>query len=170
MWTCQIHQIILGGNTKLFTLSESAINARKKPELVHKILALKRKVIEVSYILKVVIDISHKSCLEIELKHFKGCHCLPISRNSRDSNKRVITNLVNRKHPEALLQNKMTISSKDFSHLNVHGKVFVSVSLSPHYQYILGKSKDLQRRGKIPQGFCHGGTVAVKVTQHSIAR
>ena len=113
----------MGVNTKLCTLSESAINAKKKPELVHKILALKGKVIVHSYIFKVVTDTSHDSCLEIELKDFEGCHCLPISRNSRDSNKRVITNLDNRKHPEALLQNKTTISSKDFSHLNVHGKV-----------------------------------------------
>ena len=127
----------MGGNTKLCTLSESAINARKKPELVHKILALKGKVIVHSYIFKVVIDIYHDSCLEIELKDSKGCRCLPISRNSRDSNKRIITNLDNRKHPEALLQNKTTISSKDFSHLNVHGKVYVSVSFSPdYYQYI----------------------------------
>ena len=32
----------------------------------------------------------------------------------------------NRKHPEAMLRNKNSISNKDFYHLNVHGKVFVS--------------------------------------------
>ena len=35
----------MGDNTNLFTLSESAINAIKKPELVQKIVALKGKVI-----------------------------------------------------------------------------------------------------------------------------
>ena len=54
-----------------------------------------------------------------------------VSGVGRDSNKRVIINFVNRKYPEALLRNKKSISSKDFSHLNVHDKVFVSVSLCP---------------------------------------
>ena len=35
----------MGDNTNLFTMSESAINAIKKPELVEKIIALKGKVI-----------------------------------------------------------------------------------------------------------------------------
>ena len=35
----------MGDNTTLFTLSESAINAIKRPELVQKMIALKRKVI-----------------------------------------------------------------------------------------------------------------------------
>ena len=47
----------------------------------------------------------------------------------RDSNKRVIVKFVNRKHPETMLRNKRSISNKDFFHLNVHGMVFVSVSL-----------------------------------------
>ena len=44
MWT-SLCQIGMGNNTNLFTLSESAINAIKKPELVQKIIALKGKVI-----------------------------------------------------------------------------------------------------------------------------
>ena len=44
-WTFQIIQIRMGDNTNLFTLSESAINAIKKPELVQKIIALKGEVI-----------------------------------------------------------------------------------------------------------------------------
>ena len=79
-------------------------------------------------------------------------------------------NFVNRKHPESLPRNRKFISSKNFSHLNVHGKVFVSVSLCPYYRYIWGKCKDLQRRGKIYQVFCLGGTIAVKVTERSSAR
>ena len=119
---------------------------------------------------KVVIDICHDSDLGIEPKDIEGCHRLPDSRYSRDYNKRVIVKFVNRKHPEAMLRNKKSISNKDFSHLNVHGKVFVSVSLCPYYRYIWGKCKDLQRRGKIYQVFCLGGTIAVKVTERSSAR
>ena len=44
LWACQFGQIRMGDNTNLFNLSESAINAIKKPELVQKIIALKRKV------------------------------------------------------------------------------------------------------------------------------
>ena len=105
---------------------------------------------------KVVADICHDSGLEIEPKGIEGCHCLLVSPYSSDSNKRVIIKFVNRKHPEALLRNNKTISSKDFPHLNIHGKVFVSVSLCPYYQYIWGKYKNLQRRGKIYQVFYFG--------------
>ena len=108
--------------------------------------------------------------MKIEPKDTEGCHRLPVFRYSRDSNKRVIVKFVNRKHPEATLRNKRSISNKDFSHWNVHGKVFVSVSLYPYYRYILGKCKDLQRRWKIYQVFCLGGTIAVKVTKRSSAR
>ena len=69
-----------------------------------------------------------------------------------------------------MLRNKKSISSKDFSHLNVRGKVFVSVSLCPYYRYIWGKCKDLQRRGKTYQVFCLCGATAVKVTKRSSAR
>ena len=182
----------MGDNTNLFTLSESAINAIKNPELVQKIIALKGKVIVDSDISnlcnqisklndaisqmhstnekiasnllvvknvnakleeriisldksqtkseqysrrnsielsgipnnipednleKVVIDICHDSDVKIEPKDIEGCHRLPVSRYSRDSNKRVIVNFVNRKHPEAMLRNKRSISNKGFSHL-----------------------------------------------------
>ena len=45
LWACQFDQIRMGDNTNLFNLSESAINAIKKPQLVQKIIALKGKVI-----------------------------------------------------------------------------------------------------------------------------
>ena len=85
---------------------------------------------------KVVINICHDSGLETEPKDIEGCNHLPVSRYSRDSNKGVIGKFVNRKHHEALLRNKKTINSKDFSQLNVHGKFFVSVSLCPYYRYV----------------------------------
>ena len=68
------------------------------------------------------------------------------------------------------MQNKKSILSKEFSHLNVHVKVFVSVSYCPYYRYIWGECKDLQRRGKIYQVFCLGGTRAVKVTENRSVR
>ena len=81
---------------------------------------------------EVVIGIYHHFGLEIEPKDVERYHRLPASRYSRDFNKRVIVKFINRKHPEALLRNKKPISSKDFRYLNVHGKVFVSVSLCPY--------------------------------------
>ena len=44
-WTSHFGQTRMGDNTNLFTLSESVINVIKKPELVQKIIALKRKAI-----------------------------------------------------------------------------------------------------------------------------
>ena len=70
---------------------------------------------------KVVTDICHNSDVEIEPKDIEGCHRLPVSRYSRNSNKRVIVKFVNRKDPEAMLRNKKSSINKDFSHLNVHG-------------------------------------------------
>ena len=78
-----------------------------------------------------MIDICHNSDVEIEPKDIEGCHHLPVSRYSRDCNKRVIVKFINRKHHEAMPRNKKSVSNKDFSHLNVHGKIFVSVSLCP---------------------------------------
>ena len=55
-------------------------------------------------------DICHDSNVEIEPKDIEECHRLPVSRYSRVSNKRVIVKFVNRKHPEAMLKNKKSIS------------------------------------------------------------
>ena len=117
-----------------------------------------------------MIDIFHNSDVQIKPKDIGGCHRLPVSRYSRDSNKRVIVKFVNTKHPEAMVRNKKSISNKYFSNLNVHVKVFVSVSLCAYYRYIWGKCKDLQRRGKIYQVFCLGSTIAVKTTERSSAK
>ena len=59
---------------------------------------------------KVLIDICHDSGSEIEPKDIEGCHHLPVSRYSRDSNKRVTVKFVNRQHLEALLQKKNSIT------------------------------------------------------------
>ena len=57
-WTCQFGQIRMVDNTNLFTLSESAINAIKKPGLVQKIISLKGKVIVDSVISNLCNQIS----------------------------------------------------------------------------------------------------------------
>ena len=70
---------------------------------------------------------------------------------SWSDNKRVIVKFVNRNHSEILLYKKKSISSKDFSNINIPSKIFVFVSLCPYYRFIWGKCKDFQRRGKIHQ-------------------
>ena len=71
-----------------------------------------------------VISICRDSGVEIDPKDIEGCHRLPLSRNSRGQDERVIVKFVNRKHSEALLKDKKRISSKSFNHLNVPNKVF----------------------------------------------
>ena len=53
-----------------------------------------------------VISISRDSGVEMDLNDIKGCDRLPLSRNSRGQDKRVIVKFVNRKHSEALLETK----------------------------------------------------------------
>ena len=68
---------------------------------------------------------------------------------------------VNRKHSEATLQLKKDINKKS--------KVFVNHSLCSYYQLLWGKSKELQRKGRINQVFCLGAVVTVKITKNSPA-
>ena len=100
-----------------------------------------------------VISICRDSEVEIDPKDIEGCHRIPLSRNSRGQDKRVIVKFVNRKHSEALLRDKKRISSKSFNHLNVPNNDFVSVTLCPYYRYIWGKCKDLQRQGQVNHVF-----------------
>ena len=100
-------------------------------------------------ILKTVISIRKDPGVEIDSEEIDDCHRLPLWRNSRRQDKRVIATFVNRKHSEALVRDKKRLSRKSFNHLNVSNKVFVSVSLCSHYRYIWGKCKDLQRQGQI---------------------
>ena len=111
-----------------------------------------------------VISICRDSGVDADPKDIECCHRLPLSRNSRGQDKRVIVKLVNRKHSGALLTDKNRISCKSFNHLNVHNKVFVSVSLYPYYRYIWGKCKDLQRQGQVNHVFCLGGVVCIKLS------
>ena len=77
---------------------------------------------------------------------------LPLSRNSRGQDKRVIVRFVNWKY--SIFFHKERISRKSFNHLNVPNKVLVSVSLCPYYRYIWGKCKNLQRQGQVNKVFC----------------
>ena len=90
-----------------------------------------------------VISICRDSGVEIDPKDIKGCLRLPLSRNSRGQDKRVIVEFVNQKQSIALLRDQKWISSKSFNHLNVPNNIFVSVSLCSYYRYIWGKCKNL---------------------------
>ena len=113
-----------------------------------------------------VINICKESGIDVDARDIEGCHRLPLSRNSRGHDKRVIVKFVNRKYAEALLKDKKQISGKNFGHLHVTNKVFVSVSLCPYYRFIWGKCKDLQRQGKVHHVFCLGGIVCIKLSEN----
>ena len=53
-----------------------------------------------------VISICKDSGVEIDPKDIEGCHRLPLARNSRGQDKRMIGKSVNRKQSEALLRDK----------------------------------------------------------------
>ena len=106
-----------------------------------------------------VIEICHESGVEVDHHDIEGCHRVPVSRYSRDDNKRVIVKFVNRKHLQTSLYKKKSLSSRDFSNIHIPYKIFVSLSLCPYYQLIWVTVKD-----KIHQVFCLGGTVSVKLS------
>ena len=85
-------------------------------------------------------------------------------------NKRVIVKFVNQKYSKGLLYKKKSMSSRDFSNVNISSKILVSVSLCPYYRFIWDKSKYLQRRCKIHQVFCLGRTLLVKIFESGISK
>ena len=99
-------------------------------------------------------------------RDIEGCHPLPLSRNSRGYDKRVIVKFFNRKYAEAMLKDKKRISGKNFGHLNVTNKVFVSVSLCPYHRYSCSKCKDLQMQGKVHHVFCLFSIVCIKSSEN----
>ena len=60
-------------------------------------------------------------------------HRLPLGRNATNTTKRVIVNLINRKHTEAIPHHKKYINKKS--------KVFVSHSFCPYYRLLWEKQK-----------------------------
>ena len=101
-----------------------------------------------------VINICKESGTDVDARDIEGCHRLPLSRNIRGHDKRVIVKFVNRKYAKSMLKDKKRISGKNFGHLHITNKVFVSVSRCPYYRYIWGKFKDLQGQGKVHHVFC----------------
>ena len=108
-----------------------------------------------------IVKICRDSDINISPMDIKNCHRLPLGRNSTNTTKQVIVKFVNRKHSEAILQQKKDINSKN--------KVFVTNSLCPYYCFLWGKCKDLQRKGRISQVFCLGAVVTIRVTENSPA-
>ena len=106
--------------------------------------------------------------LKLSQKNIEGYHRLPASRYIRDSNKRVIVNFVNRKHLESLPRNRKFISSKNFSHLNVHGKVFVSVSLCPYYRISGVSVKTCKEEGKSIKSFALAVLLQLKLPNAAV--
>ena len=64
-----------------------------------------------------VINICKESGIGVQARDIEGCHRLPLSRNSRSHDKRVIVKFLNQKNEEALLKDKKRISGKSFAHL-----------------------------------------------------
>ena len=113
-----------------------------------------------------VVSTCKDSGVDIDPKDFEGCHRLPLSKNRRGQDKRVIVKFVNRKDSEALLRDKKQISSKCFNRFNVPNKVFVSVFLCSYYRYVWGRCKYLQNKDQVNHVFCLGGVVCIKLSEN----
>ena len=106
--------------------------------------------------------------IDVSETDIEACHRLPVRRNATNASKRVIVKFVNRKHAESILTKKFTLSSTDFSRLNINNKVYVNPPLCPYYRYLRGRCKDLQRREMIHHVFCLGSVVAIKLLDQSL--
>ena len=71
--------------------------------------------------------------IDVSETDIEACHRLPVRRNATNASKRVIVKFVNRKHAESILTKKFTLSSTDFSRLNINNKVYVN----PSYVHII---------------------------------
>ena len=99
----------------------------------------------------------------------EACYTLPVRCNTTNASKRVIVKFVNRKHAESILSKKFTLSSMDFSRLNINNKVNnVNPPLCPYYRYLWGQCKDLQHRKMMHHVFCLGSVVAINLTDQSL--
>ena len=178
-------------------MTESAINALKKPEMVKRIIELKDKVvvgeeIESLYsyqrdnryssdlaiqknvygnlqkkikILEIQIskdkqynrricveffgipdtindnnleDTIIEACKDINIDvsetDIEACHRLSVRRSATNASKKVIVTFVNQKHAESILSKMFTLSSTDFSRLNINNKLYVNQSLCSYYR------------------------------------
>ena len=106
--------------------------------------------------------------IDVNETDIEACHRLPVRRNATNASKRVIVKFVSRKHAESILSKNFTLSSTDFSRLNINNKIYVNPSLCPYYRYLWGRCKDLQRRKMIRHVFCLGSVLAIKLTDQSL--
>ena len=108
-----------------------------------------------------MINTCNESGIAVEAISIEKSHRLPLSRNSRGHNKRIIVkfSIVNTR------KDKNRIIGKKLGHLHVINKVFVSASLCPYYKYIWGKCKDMQKQGKVHHIFCLDNLVCIKLSE-----
>ena len=137
----------MGDNTNLFTLSESVINAIKKPELVQKIIALKGKVIVDSDISNLCNQISKLNDTISQLH----------STNEKITSDLLVVKNVNAKLEERIISlEKCQAKSEQYSRHN-------NIELSGIPNVIPEDNLE-----KVVIDIC--GTTAVKVTERSSAR
>lgn len=74
-----------------------------------------------------------KACKEINIDvsgtDIEACHRIPIRCNAANVGKRVIIKFVKRKLTESVLPKQFTLSSTNFSRLNINNKLYVNTSL-----------------------------------------
>ena len=99
-----------------------------------------------------VINICKESGIDMDARDMEGCHQLPLSMNCRGHNKMAIVKFVTQKYAEALLKDKKQVSFKNFSHLYVPNKVFLSVSLCP-YRFIWVNVRICKGKGRFTMFF-----------------
>ena len=100
-----------------------------------------------------IIKICKELRVDVKVRDIEGYHWLPLSRNSRSHNKRVIVKIFNWKNAEALLNNKKRMASMC--------QAFVSAS---RFSWV--KCKDRQKQGKVHNVFCRGGVVYIKLSEN----
>ena len=76
-----------------------------------------------------IIDACKDINIDVSGKDIKTCHRIPIRCNGANVVKRIIIKFVNRKLAESILPKKFTLSSTDFSRLNINNKIYVNTSL-----------------------------------------
>ena len=107
---------------------------------------------------KKVIDICKESGIVLNLYDIEACHRPPSGHVNTSNSKHVIVKLASRKHSEAMLHLKKSINSCS--------SIDITNSLCPYYPFLLGKCKELQRKGLINQVFCLGAIVTIKVREN----
>ena len=83
-----------------------------------------------------VIEACKDNNIDVSEMDTEACNRPPAIRNAANVCKRVIVKFVNRKHAKSIMSKNFTLSSTDFSRLNMNKKLYVNTSLSPYYYYL----------------------------------